>query len=443
MAPGTEASGSATATRLYYNSSTLEFTAKVTDIRLVATETGEAGVRSHVWQIALDRTAFYPESGGQPWDTGVLVATARSGATLEVPVERVIEDEAGEVWHQIRKPLEQGTEIAGRVEAERRRDHTQQHSGQHLLSAVFLERLGARTVSFHLGAESATIDLALPEGTAGLTADQLAEVEDAANRLIYDNRAITPRWHTRAEAEAMLARGELRKLPERSGPMRVLEMQGVEFNACGGTHVASTGAIGGLLLRGTEKVKSGLRVEFVCGLRAIRMTRAEHGLVASVAGLLTVGASQVLERVSAMLGAAKANHKELQALTNDLADAEASLLDTKFLQGALIEALYLKKDLPFVKRVATGLAAKGRGAVLSVSSDRESGVLLVRPPDSGFHAGDLVKQFLQQEDPKGEARGGGTADIAQIVLKPGSENQIREGLAKLVKGLTAQNSQQN
>ena len=154
------------AERLYYDACAgdaggLEFRALVTDVRLDSHTKNEAGEKEQLWQVALDRTAFYPEGGGQPWDTGVLVATARSGAVLEVAVERVEEDEAGEVWHFVRKPLPQGAEVAGRVDADRRMDHAQQHTGQHLLSAVFLSELGAKTVSFHLGADSATIDLAL------------------------------------------------------------------------------------------------------------------------------------------------------------------------------------------------------------------------------------------------------------------------------------------
>src|SRR5579875_1848020 len=151
------------AQRLYYDSPILEFTAHVTDIRLVEKDPAAPADSAQLWQVALDRTAFYPEGGGQPWDTGVLIATAPSGTTLEVPVERVEEDDAGEVWHFVRKPLVAGTHIVGRVDAERRIDHEQQHSGQHLLSAMFLRELNARTVGFHLGAESSTIDLDLKE----------------------------------------------------------------------------------------------------------------------------------------------------------------------------------------------------------------------------------------------------------------------------------------
>ncbi len=193
------------AERLYYDgdAGALEFRAVVADVRLDSHVVGEGGQKEQVWQVALDRTGFYPVGGGQPWDTGLLVATAKSGAVLEVVVERVEEDEAGEVWHYVRKPLPEGTEVVGRVDAARRMDHAQQHTGQHLLSAMFLKELGAPTVSFHLGADSVTIDLAVEK----VSEEELRLVEAAANRLIYEDRTVRPRWVSREEAEAMLSAG--------------------------------------------------------------------------------------------------------------------------------------------------------------------------------------------------------------------------------------------
>ena len=302
------------AERLYYEGEALEFRAVVTDIRLESHAVGKSGQKEQLWQVALDRTAFYPEGGGQPWDAGVLVATAKSGAVLEVAVERVVEDEAGEVWHFVRKPLPQGTEVVGRVDADRRMDHAQQHTGQHLLSAVFLSELGARTVSFHLGAESVTIDLAVES----ISEEELRRAEVVANRLIYEDRAVRPRWVSRDEAEAMLARGELRKLPERSGAMRIVEMAGVEFNACGGTHVGSTGAIGGLLVRRVERVKQGWRVEFCCGLRAVRAAGRDFARLRELGGLLSVGPADLAGRVAGLIEDKKAAAKELKMLEHKL-----------------------------------------------------------------------------------------------------------------------------
>ena len=307
------------AQRLYYDSPILEFTARITDIRLVSKEPTAPADSAQLWQVALDRTAFYPEGGGQPWDTGLLIATAPSGTRLEIPVERVEEDESGEVWHYVRKPLVEDTEITGKIDFERRTDHEQQHSGQHLLSAVFLRELNARTVSFHLGAESSTIDLALAEGIDRISEEDLRRIEESTNRIIYENRPLLTHWVERPLAEQMLARGDLRKLPPLEGPFRIVQMQGIEFNACGGTHVQTTGAIGSLLIRRIEKVRQGWRVEFVCGLRAVRTARRDYTLLDTVARTLTVSRTDVPSRVEKILEDRKASAKEIKKLTQELA----------------------------------------------------------------------------------------------------------------------------
>ena len=304
------------AERLYYGSAALDFEATVTDIRLHSREGADS-----LWQVALDKTAFYPDGGGQPWDTGVLVATAKSGATLEVPVERVEEDEAGEVWHYVRKPLVAGTEVVGYVDAARRQDHEQQHSGQHLLSAMFLREIGARTVSFHLGVESCTIDLALREGVEKIGEHELRRVEDAANVVVSEGRPLMSHWIEREMADLMLSRGDLRKLPPREGPFRIVQMQGIEFNACGGTHVSNTGAIGAITLRRVEKVKQGWRVEFCCGLRAVRMARRDFEVLDGVARVLSVRAKDVQGRVEKLLEDKKAAAKELKVFQKQQASS--------------------------------------------------------------------------------------------------------------------------
>src|SRR5271170_1163852 len=207
------------ADRLYYGNSFLTgFDAVVTDIRLVSRTGGEA-----LWQLALDRSAFYPTSGGQPYDKGTLAATSRNGAVLEVPVDEVEEDENGEVWHFTAKPLAAGTPVHAAIDWERRFDHMQQHSGQHLLSAIFSRELVAHTVSFHLGDESSTIDL----DTASIAHASLERTERLANQIIAEDRPLSIRTVSREEANAMLAAGRLRKLPEREGDIRLIEIDGV------------------------------------------------------------------------------------------------------------------------------------------------------------------------------------------------------------------------
>ena len=156
-----------------------------------------------------------------------------------------------------------------------------------------------------------TIDLA---GADTLSEDDLRRVSRVANRLIYEDRPVRPSWVSREEAEAMLARGDLRKLPERAGPMRIVEMQGVEFNACGGTHVPSTGAIGGISLRKVQKAKQALRVEFCCGLRAVQAAREDFLRLGALGGLLSVGPADLAARVTALIEDKKASAKELKLL---------------------------------------------------------------------------------------------------------------------------------
>src|SRR5271167_587279 len=182
--------------RLYYADPSLaSFEAHVSDIREVSRSQGRS-----LWQIALDRSAFYPTSGGQPHDTGMLTATSSGGALLEAPVLAVDEDEQGEVWHTTPKPLLAGTAVRGYVDWSRRRDHMQQHSGQHLLSAVVYRELGAVTVSFHLGEMTSTIDLALET----ISREQLERLEDMVNEIIAEDRPITTRTIPRREAEMLL-----------------------------------------------------------------------------------------------------------------------------------------------------------------------------------------------------------------------------------------------
>ena len=296
--------------RLYYADPSLaSFEAHVSDIREVSRSQGKS-----LWQIALDRSAFYPTSGGQPHDTGTLVAISSSGALLEAPVLAVEEDEQGEVWHTTPKPLLAGTAVRGHVDWSRRRDHMQQHSGQHLLSAVFYRQLGAATVSFHLGEMSSTIDLARET----VSQEDLERVEEAVNEIIAEDRPVTMQTIPREEAEMLLAAGKLQKLPEREGAIRLVEIEDIDLNACGGTHVRATGQIGGLLLRGTERMRHGLRVEFVCGLRAAVTARQDLATLSRVAGALSVGRLEVPESVERLLAEGRAAHKVRQRLTEEL-----------------------------------------------------------------------------------------------------------------------------
>ena len=391
--------------RLYYSDSFLSsFDAVVTDIRLVSRTGGEA-----LWQVTLDRSAFYPASGGQPFDKGNLTATSRNGAVLEIPIDEVAEDEQGEVWHYTAKPLVAGTQVHAAIDWERRLDHMQQHSGQHLLSAIFSRELGAHTVSFHLGDESSTIDL----NTASIAHASLERIERLANEIIAQDRPIKTRTVSRVEAESLLATGKLRKLPERDGDIRLIEIEGVDLNACGGTHLRSTGQIGGLALRSTEKVRQGLRVEFVCGLRAVAAARRDFGVLTEAAGTLSIPASQLPQTIERLLADAKHSAKERQRLREEVARYEASelLAGARIHDGLrIVRRQFAEHDADYIKQLASKLAAgSGTIALLASTQQEPASVVFARSAEPKFSCGELIKSALADRG----LRGGGSPTMAQ------------------------------
>ena len=391
--------------RLYYSNSFLtNFDAVVTDIRLVSRTGGEA-----LWQVALDRSAFYPASGGQPFDKGILTATSRNGAVIEIPIDEVEEDDQGEVWHYTSKPLVAETRVHAAIDWERRLDHMQQHSGQHLLSAIFSRELGAHTVSFHLGDESSTIDL----NSHSIAHASLERVERLANEIIAQDRPLSIRNVSRAEADALLAAGQLRKLPEREGDIRLIEIDGIDLNACGGTHVRSTGQIGGLLLRSTEKVRQGLRVEFVCGLRAVAAARRDFVVLTEASAALSISTSQLPQSIERLLAEAKHSAKERQRLREEIAQYEAAeLLAQAPVQDGLhiVRKQFADRDADYVKLLASKLAA-GRStiAVLASVQQEPASVFFARSAEGKFSCGELMKAALADLG----LRGGGSATMAQ------------------------------
>ncbi|SDE86595.1 alanyl-tRNA editing protein [Terriglobus roseus] len=389
------------ANRIYYDEpGTLEFTAEVTAIRELARVDGQ-----QVWQIALDRTAFYPTSGGQPYDMGVLIATARSGASLEVPITNVEEDEAGEVWHTTSKPLQEGTVVSGRIETARRRDHMQQHSGQHLLSAILDRDFAARTVSFHLGDEISTIDL---EGPA-LTDAQLQSAAAEANRIIAAALPLSIRYVTSEEAAAMKEQGLLRKLPPRSGKIRIIEIPGIDTNACGGTHVATTAEIGPLLLRGTEKVRGNLRLSFVCGNRALAAVNADFRRLQEAASMLTTAPSEIAASIERIRTENRALQKERANLLEQIASLEATKLASTA-DGSVIHSLPPDRDAAYAKLLASKLVretATQVAYIVAIDNERANAVLAAKP--GVLDCGTTLRTALNTLG----ARGGGSAEMAQ------------------------------
>jgi len=407
--------------RLYYADSFLHtFTAKVADIR----ETSRAdGVST--WQIAFDRTAFYPTSGGQPCDTGTLTANSRGGVVLEAAVESVEEDEQGTVWHFVRKPLAAGTHVQGKIDWQRRLDHMQQHSGQHLLSAVFARELQAPTISFHLGDAVSTIDLA----SGPIAHHSLERVEQIANEWIAEDRAITTRTVERAEAEALLAAGRLRKLPERDGKIRLIEIADTDLNACGGTHVRSTGQIGGLLLRGVEKVSRGMRVSFVCGQRAAAAARHDFAILSQTAGLLSIRSADIPAAIERMRAETKLAEKERLRLREELAGYHAvRLVVEEQIRGGLrlVSRSFEDRDPEYIRILASSLTASAPRTVAVLVSEENwpARLVVAKSGDINLHCGDLLRETLAAFG----LRGGGSAEFAQTDVPQEQLEKVRGSL---------------
>jgi alanyl-tRNA synthetase len=348
-------------------------------------------------RIYLDRTAFYPTSGGQPFDTGQLNG---------IEVTDVV-DEGDRIAHVLGGALSEES-VTGRIHWPRRFDHMQQHTGQHLLSAVVADLLGLATVSVHFGSASSTVDL---EG--GLLApEQIAQVEDRANQLVADNRPVLVSLE-----EAATAIG-LRKPPTRTGTIRIISIEGVDRSACGGTHVAATGEIGAILTGKVERVRKAVRLEFFCGARAIRRARGNQQLLSSLAAEYSASADELPDLIAlqrSQLKEAVAGRRLIQEQFQQYRAKElyaAVAPDATGIRRTVVREA--GGELNELRGVAQAYAAMPR-AIFIGAVERPPSVLLAVSPDSGLDAGAVLKGLLGANG----GRGGGSPTLAQGLL-PGT-----------------------
>jgi alanyl-tRNA synthetase len=383
--------------RLYYTDSYLiEFDAVVRDV---------ARKEGH-WEVMLDRTAFYPTSGGQPYDVGTLG---------EATVLDVFDREDGTVGHVIDRELEKNSRVRGHVAWDRRFDHMQQHTGQHLLSAAFDRELGARTVGFHLGASSATIDL-----DKEVAAEQIARVEAAANKIVWEDREVSVRFVKSAEA----AKLPLRKDPARTGDLRIIEIKDYDLSACGGTHVCRTGAIGVIAIAGAERFKGGMRVEFVCGGRALGAYRRLRDAVTGGVRLLSVLPEELPAAIEKMQTASRVQQKDQERLQERLAVHEAIALGAK---GQKIGSVTLVSeavsgwDANGLKKLASAVASRPGMVAVLISAETPALVVVARSQDVAIDAGEILRKLIARFGGKGGgkgvmAQGGGLTGSAPEIL---------------------------
>ena len=327
--------------------------------------------------VRLDRSAFYPTSGGQPHDTGSLNGTA---------VVDVHAGSDGSVLHLLAHPLpEETTSVAGQVDWPRRYDHMQQHSGQHLLSQVFFRNLGLETVSVHFGDAMNTLDLDGPT----LTARQLAVVETAVNEMVWQDRSIRAYWITDAERDKV----PLRRAPTVQGKMRIVEIDKFDWSACGGTHVRRTGEIGQISLLRIEKHRGRSRVHFVCGGRALVDAAQRRGLLATTAGLLDSSVHDVPDLVSKLQDALRGAERELNAQGEALVEYQARelLAAAETAAGVRVVARELADAEPAsVQKLARALIAEpGVVALLGCAQRGKGTVVFARSEDLSLHVGNL------------------------------------------------------
>jgi alanyl-tRNA synthetase len=383
--------------RLYYHDSFLhDFDARVID---VAREDGRTA-------LVLDRTAFYATSGGQPYDIGVISA---NGAELRV-ADVVEREQDGAILHWVegQAAFAPGVTVHGHIDEERRRDHMQQHSGQHVLSAAFIRLFNMPTVSFHMGAVTCTIDLA----TDSLSTQQVERAEDLANRVVTEDRPVAITFTSPQRARDL----GVRKLPEREGEVRLIDIHDFDLTACGGTHVRSTGQIGAILLRKTEKVRQGVRVEFVCGHRAVKAARRDFTVLTEAAEVFSTHIYDVPAQIRKALDDAKAAGKQQQKLLSEIAGYEAAQLFAAAEQRSgvrVVTKTYADRDISYGKLVAQKVAAAGDAiSVIASSAGQPSVVVAITPAvaeGTGWNAGALLKDALNAVG----GRGGGSRDLAQ------------------------------
>jgi alanyl-tRNA synthetase len=366
--------------RLYYR----EPYRKTFDGTVVHVETVDG--RSH---ITLDQTAFYPTSGGQPNDTGTLGGAA---------VTDVIDREDGTIAHVISGTLKAGEVVSGEIDWARRFDHMQQHTGQHVLSAAFDRLFGVRTESFHMGQQSATIDLARE-----VSAAEVAKAEDDANRVVWEDRPVSIRFATAEEAAAM----GMRKESERTGTLRLIDVQEYDLSACGGTHVDRTGAIGTIAIGGWEKLRGGSRVEFLCGNRVVQRFRLWRDALSAMQKHLSVPPIDMAPSIERMQEDSKGLQRIIRSFQEKLAAHEASALLAK---GQVIVEVIEGWDAQGIKSIAVA-ATSASPAVVAVlfTASTPAQVVIARGATAGVDAGALLKQLAA----KFGGKGGGKPDLAQ------------------------------
>jgi alanyl-tRNA synthetase len=344
--------------------------------------------------VVLDRTAFYPTSGGQPHDVG----TIASAQVLDV-----IDLENGTVVHVLDAEVRANEVVHGEIDWPRRFDHMQQHTGQHVLSAAFDHLFSNRTMSFHMSTDVSTIDLAKEAPP-----EAIAAAEREANRVVWEDRLVSIRFATAEEAAAL----PLRKEPVRGGTLRLIDIADFDLSACGGTHVGRTGAIGIIAVSAWERFRGGTRVSFVCGSRALRLFRSYRDSITGSIRILSVLPEELPAAIERVQNESKDLRRTVRTLQDALASHEAArLVAAASLVGStrVVAQALDGWDAQGLKAIATAATTADSVVAALVSSGPPALVVIARSRDRSVDSSAVLKELVQQFG----GRGGGKADMAQ------------------------------
>jgi alanyl-tRNA synthetase len=414
-------------TRIYYTEPyRLEFDATVTAVTPAPSAVPSAGGR---WLVTLDQSAFYPTSGGQPFDIGILDGGDASARVLDVS------DDSGPVEHTVEHrtdapPFTVGQRVHGVIDAVRRRDHMQQHTGQHILSAAFDRLLSVRTESFHLGTTSATIDLARE-----VTAAEIARAEDVANQIVWEDRPVSIRFVTPEEAATL----PLRKEPKKDGELRLIDIADWDLSACGGTHVARTGEVGIIAIKGWERFKGASRIEFVCGVRALAAFREQREAIAGSVRLLSVLPPELPAAIERTLNDSKDLRYQLRQATQKIAEHEAETLAAHaepIGKARCVVAAVDGYDAGSLKALAISIAREPGLVAALITSASPSAIVVTRSADVALDSAAILKAMTLRFGGKGGgkpemAQGGGLSGLPQDIVTA-LRDEVQQALAPRV-----------
>ena len=334
--------------RLYFeNPYQVEFEAQV--IRKIIHEQKPA--------LILDQTCFYPESGGQPCDKGQIDG---------INVLKVVEDKE-EVLHLVEKDVS-SKKIKGKIDWERRFDHMQQHSGQHILSQSFYEFFEAETLSFHLGIDSSTVEMDLRT----ISEEEIEKVEERANDIIFQNREVKSYFIPEEKIKSL----PFRKPPQKEGLIRVVEVSDFDYSACGGTHVRRAGEIGLIKILKGERIRNNVRLEFACGKRAVEDYSWKSKALYQLSGRFSAHERDVLTSVEKLLSDLKSQKR----INRKLQEKMTGYLAQEFIgeaKGNIIKQIFTDKKAEEVKYLALNIINKGDFVVLFGIKGEERGHLVL------------------------------------------------------------------